>query len=358
MDRGAITFAAAGDVQLGDSAICPGFGVASRWGPEDADRLLEGLGRRLAADLSIINLETVLSSAGLNEDDWASMQMRGHRRYAAALARAGVTVAGVANNHAFQHGPDAFGETVSALEEAGIAVCGIAGEGPWRARPARLDVRGRSVGVLAYSMRPRQYSSDVPPYAEGREPDILADVRRLREQTDHVAVSLHWGEEFVDRPSGAEVALGRALVHAGASLVVGHHPHVLRPVERFERGVIAYSLGNLVSDMVWYEPLRRGAILTGELRPEGVATLALSRTWIADDLAPRVVEEEPDPAVADLEGLEPTSYARAVSETVGTQRRHAYRYALRNLHRYPTRLLLQLARRTARNKLAALAGRS
>ena len=77
---------------------------------------------------------------------------------------------------------------------------------------------------------------------------------------DVVVVSLHWGEEFVDQPSMQEVELGHAVIDAGATAVLGHHRHVVRPVERYRHGVIAYSLGNLIGDMVWYTAFRRGAI--------------------------------------------------------------------------------------------------
>lgn len=354
-----VTFAAAGDVQLGDSAICPGFGIASRTGRDGGNRLFEEVSDHLRADVSIINLETMLSAAGLREADLASLEMRGHREYAAALAHAGVTVASVANNHAFQHGGEAFADTVSALEEAGIGVCGIRGDDPWSSRPLHVRVRGISVGVLGYSLRPRQYSAGEPPYAEGHRSAMIEDIHRLRNENRLVVLSLHWGEEFVEEPSTAEVQLGHELIEAGASLIVGHHPHVLRPIERHGGGVIAYSLGNLVSDMVWYEPLRVGGVLRGELRSTGsVHDLELLRTRIGGDFAPRVVDRVEGPATEALRGLDADSYARAVSDTVGAQRRRAYGYALRNLHRYPARLLLQLARRTALNKLLALAGRA
>ena len=359
LNREIATFAAAGDVQLGDSAICPGFGVASRIGRHGADRLFAGIVQQLSADLTIVNLETMLSSAGLEDADWASMQMRGHREYAGTLARVGVTVASVANNHALQHGREAFADTVSALEEAGIGVCGVRGTAPWTSRPLGLEVRGLSIGILGYSLRPRQYSDEEPPYAEGNRSGMIADIRRLSGRGQHVVLSLHWGEEFVDRPSMAEVDLGHELIQAGASLIVGHHPHVLRPVESYRGGVIAYSLGNLVSDMVWYDPLRTGGILKGELRASGgIANLELVRTRIGDDFTPRMVDGVDDLGSETPGGLDAESYSRAVSETVSAQRRGAYAYALRNLHRYPGRLLVQLARRTARNKLMALAGRS
>ena len=68
-----------------------------------------------------------------------------------------------------------------------------------------------------------------------------------------MVVSLHWGVEYDAQPRAEDVALAHALVEAGALVVLGHHPHVLQPIELHRRpdgrvGVIAYSLGNFVSN--------------------------------------------------------------------------------------------------------------
>ena len=59
-------------------------------------------------------------------------------------------------------------------------------------------------------------------------------------------IILHWGTERATSPDRAQVAFAHALIDAGADAVVGHHPHVLQGIERYGRGVIAYSLGNFV----------------------------------------------------------------------------------------------------------------
>ena len=73
-------------------------------------------------------------------------------------------------------------------------------------------------------------------------------------------MSLHWGEEFLDYPSASQVVFAHKLVDAGASLILGHHPHVLQGIERYKGAVIAYSLGNFVFDM-WQSPTRVSMVL-------------------------------------------------------------------------------------------------
>ena len=139
--------------------------------------------------------------------------------------------------------------------------------------PVSITVAGVGLTFLGYSLRPRQYFTEEPLYAEGREDGILSDVRAARGESDVVIVSLHWGEEFIDRPSPDDVRLAHAIVDGGADLIIGHHPHVLRGVERRGRGWIVYSLGNFVCDMHWEEPLRETA-KTRHIRPSGN-----SRRW-------------------------------------------------------------------------------
>jgi poly-gamma-glutamate synthesis protein (capsule biosynthesis protein) len=348
-----IHVAAVGDLQLGDSPVSVGFGLSSRYRSRGLDDAFSALRPVLAgADFVFGNLECPLSTAGLDLASWRSAQLRGDPSFAGALARAGFTVLNVANNHAAQHGITAFRETVDLLAEHGIRCCGVRGVGPWCSEPVVLPIPGnRRVGILGYCQRPRQYGPQEPPFAEGRSAEILSDVERLRGAVDAIVVSLHWGEEFVSQPSRAEVALAHAVIEAGAALIIGHHPHVLRPVERYRHGLVAYSLGNCIADMVWWRRLRQGGVLRCTLDASGAESAELTPIYI--DVAYR-----PAPlARSEGNGLHPLdeqAYRRAVRRTVRSQRAAAYRHAALNVWRYSPRMLGQLAANTIQNKARAL----
>ena len=114
----------------------------------------------------------------------------------------------------------------------------------------------------------------------GLEPQGLIDqISRLRDQCDHVIVSLHWGQERFDIPSPDQVELAHALVDAGASLVLGHHAHVLQGRQSYRNAGIFYSLGNFIASEVlytngdaitWNRKERTGCILLAELDAERV----------------------------------------------------------------------------------------
>ena len=96
---------AVGDLQLGDSPTCVGFGFASRYRPDSLARVFEDIAQALAgADLVFGNLETPLSTQGLEAESLSSRQLRGVPGYAVVLRESGFTVLNVANNHAVQHG--------------------------------------------------------------------------------------------------------------------------------------------------------------------------------------------------------------------------------------------------------------
>jgi poly-gamma-glutamate synthesis protein (capsule biosynthesis protein) len=126
--------------------------------------------------------------------------------------------------------------------------------------------------------------ADAPAPARLDEERFRGEVAAARRQADAVIVTVHWGAEYRTVPTPTQERLGRALVDAGASLVLGHHPHVLQPLERYRDGVIAYSLGNLVFDQ--HQPERRlSAILRCELGRGAPACTAIP--LVIDGCAPR-----------------------------------------------------------------------
>jgi poly-gamma-glutamate synthesis protein (capsule biosynthesis protein) len=364
-----ISFRAVGDISFGDHPLCAGFGTHSRLRgrvPGTAFQHVAGILR--AADVRFGNLECTLSESGLRRRDYHSIQMRGHPAYLAGLTEAGFDVLNLANNHSMQHGKEPFRETVRMLEAAGIRPCGVGADDFKVCVPAFVERNGLKVAFLGYSLRPRQYFSEAPLYAEGDNEQILADVRKARAASDCVVVSLHWGDEFIDRPSPHEISLARAIIDAGAALIVGHHPHVLRGVERRGNGYIVYSLGNFVCDMLWDEPLRETAILDCRLTPQGVTDLRLIPARINDNYQPVPLQGA---AAAGLsarlekltDGLQAAAqsgvaaetmeqYLQAADQALRVSRARSHRYFLRKVYRFPPGIVVQQLATFVRNRLA------
>lgn len=366
MTDGAITLHAVGDITLGDHPLCTGFGAHSHCRSHEPGFAFQHARAALAgADILFGNLECTLSEIGLRRGDYHSMQMRGCPRYLDDLVGTEFTVVNVANNHAQQHGEQAFLESARLIRQRGIAVCGMRAGDHRHASPAIIERNGMRVAFLGYSLRPRQYFATEPLYAEGDRGSIVDDVRAAKAGTDSVVVSLHWGSEFIDRPAPDEIKVAHAVVDAGADVVIGHHPHVLRGIERRGRGIILYSLGNFVCDMVWGEPLRETAIAKLRLTQRGAELTQLVPARVNDHYQPEVLS---GPAAQRLlSRIETMShelehrqgapaetqhdYEQAAEAAQQANRSRSHRYFLRNVYRFPPSLIAQQFGVWFRNRL-------
>jgi poly-gamma-glutamate synthesis protein (capsule biosynthesis protein) len=211
-------------------------------------------------DVTFANLETPVApdaSSGTRE-----YVFNAPPEAASALRRAGVDLVSVANNHAFDQGRAGFEETLRRLEAAGLRAVG-AGTPSRAAGPVRIEAGGLTLAFLGWAHFFNQDGNDCPPPRPDAPACLQAAlldrtraaeiVREASAQADAVVVSLHWGTEYEQQPRQEDVDLAHQLADAGALVVLGHHPHVLQPVELYRRtdgrtAVIAYSLGNFVSN--------------------------------------------------------------------------------------------------------------
>lgn len=263
----ALRLLAAGDICPGDHYFSLGHGTGSRLANgEDPFEEIASLLRE--GDLRIANLEGPLSSVSSHRGGPEAAAFRGPPNAAALLRGAGVDLLNVANNHVLQHGEEAFRMTLSLIEDQGIALLGLVDE--HGARSVVRTVEGLALGFLGYSFVPERYLPGQRLYAAPVLESVIEDVEELRARADLVVVSVHWGEEGMALPGWDVVKAGRAIVSAGATLVLGHHPHRFQPVERVGRALIAYSLGDFLFDLFWDRHLVESAILSVDLDDRGV----------------------------------------------------------------------------------------
>lgn len=174
-----------------------------------------------------------------------------------SVERLGVNVANLANNHAFDSYFDGFRRTRQVLEESGVCCFGAGENISEASRPGFVECSGIRFGWLGYADFDTRPSHVAGSAAFGINPlveeAVVADVSRLAGTVDHVIVSIHWGVEFCHVPSPHQIRLARHLIESGASLVVGHHAHVVQGIERYGRGAIAYNLGNLTTSDFWIQ---------------------------------------------------------------------------------------------------------
>jgi poly-gamma-glutamate synthesis protein (capsule biosynthesis protein) len=227
--------------------------LAGTWAPgirkSGYDTPFQGVAEELAkGNITIANLESPISKTG-NEFTSKKFRFRAEPAVATAIKKSGINLVTLANNHSMDYGASALAETFLHLNRAGIAWIG-AGENLDEARKMALyTIQDRKIAFLGYSLtQPSEFfaGNNRPGTTPGLETIFVEDIRRARQQADTVIVSFHWGTEGKNTVQPYQRIAARKAIDAGADVIIGHHPHVLRGVERYKKSLIFYSLGNFV----------------------------------------------------------------------------------------------------------------
>ena len=204
-----------------------------------------------SSDFSLVNVEMAISDRG--SPHWKRFVFRAPPSASERIAAGGVSVANLANNHANDYGSDALSDTIELLEAAGVATIG-AGRNADEAYQYLLlstdnGVRVAFVGASMIVPSGFTASAATPGIASAHPPArarVLDTVRAAAAKADAVVVAVHWGIERDTCPSSDQRLLAQQLLDAGADAIIGHHPHVLQPVEFTGGKLVAYSLGNFI----------------------------------------------------------------------------------------------------------------
>jgi poly-gamma-glutamate capsule biosynthesis protein CapA/YwtB (metallophosphatase superfamily) len=319
----AITISAVGDIMLG-STNPPDRGLP----PQDGALMLSQVGSILsAADLAFGNLEGPMLEGGTSSKCGPNSRkcyaFRVPTRYGKYLKDAGFDIMSLANNHASDFGLEGRQSTRRVLDNLGIAHAGADFNDI-----AYLDVKGHKVGVIAFATNAISYNVN----------DIEAArqvVARVAAKADIVIVSFHAGAEgltaqhvprgpeiFLGEPRGDSRAFAHAVVDAGADLLLGSGPHVVRGMEVYKNRLIAYSLGNFafyrfpfvdatgLSLVLDAQVAPDGAFLGGQIHPliqheqdgprpdSGATIIPLVRQLSTNDFGPSAVKISNDGTVS------------------------------------------------------------
>jgi poly-gamma-glutamate synthesis protein (capsule biosynthesis protein) len=174
----------------------------------------------------------------------------------ARLKAAGITMVNIANNHAFDCYAKGFESTKNSLSVAGIPYIG---DDEYSKSYVEKTIRGKKFAFIGMD----ETVQAIP--LSG----FYGTVKELAARNDYVVVDIHWGTEYELGRTDAQEAIAHALIDSGASIIFGHHPHVVEPLEIYEGKPIFYSLGNFVFDQTG-EDETRGLGVGAELRDEGM----------------------------------------------------------------------------------------
>ena len=203
------------------------------------------------ADLALCHLEVPLSRDGHNISSWPAFNAP--RQLAAALRWAGYDACSTASNHSMDQGSQGIAATLDVMDAAGLRHAGMARNAHEADQSTIVAVRGLRVGILSYTygLNSGRLPSNRPWLVKLIDPRrILTDARAARAAgAQFVVVLLHWGQEYRSAPTPWQREVAKRLLGAPeVDLILGHHVHVVQPIERIGSKWVAYGMGNSLSN--------------------------------------------------------------------------------------------------------------
>ena len=270
-----------GDINLTDGYFDVGFGVGSKL-KQGFDPFLH-LDRK-PEDYWIGNFEGVASETSEKTGN-AALQFRVEPHYLNHLKH--FDLYGIANNHAMQHGAAAYQRTFDYLSSCGCLCFGSNAQ-----KTQVFDHQDRKVSITGFSQRIDAFSKEPCYWHNPEYKEIEQEIRQLPENAFKI-VFVHWGNEFINRPSSPQKHFAHWLVDIGFDLIIGMHPHILQGFEVYPGKYVFYSLGNFDFDMPW-EPTKYGAIVSVVLSKDTIVP-KVEYVRIDNEFAPQIVDEKDVP---------------------------------------------------------------
>ena len=245
-----------GDVMIGRTVdeMISKRGYAYPWG--DLLPLLK------TTDVNIINLETTLTNSKDKVEKVFNFKATPDKINTLELAS--ISIACLANNHILDYAEAGLQETIAQLDRANIKHTGAGKDQKAASSSAACSVKGVRLSVLNYTdNEPGWKAAPGKPgtnYIDVSDPSdsdkVFQEVAALREETDLLIVSLHWGPNLGEEPPLNFVDFAHELVRHGADIVYGHSAHVFQRVELFKQKLIFYDTGDFVDDYAVHPHLR------------------------------------------------------------------------------------------------------
>ncbi len=201
------------------------------------------------ADLCCINNEFSFSTRG-SAMSGKAYTFRSDPSNVSLLVEMGVDLATLANNHVYDYGADAFADTLTTLENAGIAYVGAGMDLDEAMEPYYFEMQGFTIAVVNAT---RAEKNIMTPAASDSSAGVLRCydtalfeqvIAEAAENADFVVCCVHWGTEYSYELESVQKNTARTYIDAGADVIVGTHSHCLQGIEYYDGKPIFYSLGN------------------------------------------------------------------------------------------------------------------
>lgn len=239
-------------------------------------------------DILFGNLETVLTDEGIFIKK--AVNLSSPPESIQYLKDAGFDIVNLANNHIYDRGEVGLINTVKSIESVGISHIGVI-------TPINnnkyliLEKKGIKIGFLGYTAG-RFKNPEKCFINRIIESKIISDIEKIIGLCDIIVVSLHWGIENVHYPSSDQIQMAHNIIDSGASIIIGHHSHVLQGIEEYNKGLIAYSLGNFQFDPeLSQSKSNESVILSIDICEKGIHGYEVIPIQINNNYEPELISE-------------------------------------------------------------------
>ncbi|MFA5994827.1 MAG: CapA family protein [Patescibacteria group bacterium] len=223
------------------------------------------------ADLAFINLEAPFKETGSYYVADSAMSFKVDPKFITGLQSAGIDITSLANNHIGNAGVASIDFTKQYLSDNNIAYC-----------LEHYDIRivhDKKFAFLCYT-----YDRNLDTNK------LITDINTVKDQADVIIVSMHNGNEYTENISSSQSNFAHTAIDNGADLVIGHHPHVVQRMEKYNGKYIFYSLGNLIFDQNWSWPTQLGAVIKITWQNDAIKKLEFKPIKIDKNFQPRFMD--------------------------------------------------------------------
>ncbi len=261
-----ITIAAVGDIGLGREA---NYQIIQKNNPNFAFEKIADFIK--TADISTGNLEgPVIDNCPIVR---SGFQFCGRPENIQGLKYAGFKAMSLANNHIYNYGEEGLNQTIEELEKNNIGY--FYNQEAWFTK-----VKGTKFAFLGFDDTVQKLENS----------NIRTQIEKIKSQTDLVVVNFHWGEEYQPLPNDRQRQLAELAIDSGADIIIGHHPHVIQPLEYYQDKPIFYSLGNFAFDQMWSEETKTGAIGLITIENNQIVNAETRQVYTADCCQPELID--------------------------------------------------------------------
>ncbi len=203
-------------------------------------------------DFTIANQESIAAGSDIGLSSYPTFNSP--YEISDTLKDVGIDLVTLANNHSLDKGERGILRAIEYYNKINMPYVGINKNEDDAKRDRIINVNGINIGFLSYT-----YGTNGIPIPDGKDylvnyldgQKVVQDIKDLRDQVDLILINAHWGLEYQRNPSEEQRKMAELMSEAGADIIIGHHPHVLQPIEWIEsnqkKTLVVYSLGNFIS---------------------------------------------------------------------------------------------------------------